>query len=188
MANGIVAFFTVVIALATIAYVLLTRKLWQETKKSADAATKAADAAQQSVHLTRQRIEEEAGLARQVVRQAILETRNLIEFWTKQAKNVQHPPYGNPDPTDLASSPLAGAMDHARRISEQCAQEIVYAISELKMAKAELEKTYKTAQKQTFPFTASAQAALDHLQKSDIFLERALGFVEPPNTTAAQTR
>jgi len=45
MATWLNIAFTFVIAVATVAYVLFTRRLWQETKKSADAATKAADAA-----------------------------------------------------------------------------------------------------------------------------------------------
>jgi hypothetical protein len=51
MANGIVAVFTVVIAIATIVYVVLTNLLWRETKKSADAAVVAADAAKKSADL-----------------------------------------------------------------------------------------------------------------------------------------
>jgi len=182
MANGVIAFFTVVIAFATIAYVLLTRKLWQETKRSADAATKAAEAAHQSVQLTRQRIEEEAGLGKQIVGQAILATRLQIKYWTAQAENIQHPPHGNPDPTDLATSPLEGAMDHARKVCEQCAEQLVYAIESLKRAKSELEKTFQTAKKQTFPFATSAQLAINYMQKADIFLDRALTIVEPPSS------
>jgi hypothetical protein len=51
MANWVSAFFTVVIAVATIYYVRLTAKLWQETRKSADAATKSAEAAKQSAQV-----------------------------------------------------------------------------------------------------------------------------------------
>jgi hypothetical protein len=49
MANSIVAFFTVVIAIATIVYVALTRKLLIETKRSADAAMKSAEVAARNV-------------------------------------------------------------------------------------------------------------------------------------------
>jgi len=51
MANWVSAFFTVVIAVATIVYVRLTARLWQETKKSADAATEAALAAKKSAEI-----------------------------------------------------------------------------------------------------------------------------------------
>lgn len=50
--NWISAFFTVVIAVATICYVVLTKRLWQETKNSADAAAQAARAAITSANLT----------------------------------------------------------------------------------------------------------------------------------------
>jgi hypothetical protein len=45
MANWVSAFFTIVIAIATVVYVAFTKKLWRETQRSADAAAKSAEAA-----------------------------------------------------------------------------------------------------------------------------------------------
>jgi len=63
----ITAAFTVVIALATIAYVVYTAKLWQETKKSADAATKAAEAANISAQAAKESADAAAILHRPLI-------------------------------------------------------------------------------------------------------------------------
>jgi hypothetical protein len=51
MANTLVVCFTGVIALATVAYVVVTAFLWKATKQSADAAKASADAAKKSVDI-----------------------------------------------------------------------------------------------------------------------------------------
>ena len=52
MANWISAVFTIVIAAATVVYVIFTQKLWQETKRSADAAKDSAEAAKVAAEIS----------------------------------------------------------------------------------------------------------------------------------------
>jgi hypothetical protein len=75
--NWIMAFFTVVIAGATVAYVVLTKRLWQETKKSAEAAKNSADV------LDRQ-MKQEADRCKFALRAGVATALEATEFWKKR--------------------------------------------------------------------------------------------------------
>ncbi len=109
--NWISAFFTVVIAAATVAYVVLTKRLWHETNKSADAAKKSADAAQQSITLLRQQLEERARAGAFLVTDTIDLTASAIEEILKSS--------------DLFAANVAGSFPRIRAVLDQRAEGVL---------------------------------------------------------------
>jgi hypothetical protein len=112
----------------------------------------------------------------QIVRNAILDAKNLIVYWKTQAARIAPPPYGNPDPTPLASSTLLGAAGQAWKISDVCAQLIREAHSALRSAKSELEKAYETARHQSVLGPLGTRATA-YLETADGLLDKALALV-----------
>lgn len=74
------AFFTFVIAVATIAYVAFTQRLWKETKKAADAATVSANAARMSADAAKKDVEIQVALHRPYV--------GISRFWLTNTVNA----------------------------------------------------------------------------------------------------
>jgi hypothetical protein len=64
---GVSATFTVVSAVATIVYVIITAMLWQQTKRAADAAHKSADASAEAARAARIASEASAALQRPLI-------------------------------------------------------------------------------------------------------------------------
>jgi hypothetical protein len=163
---------TVALVVTTIIYARITGKILDESQKSRVAAEKQAVAAQKSVDLALQSLAEQRGLGPQIVKEAILDTKRLIKYWKVQAAHIEPPPHGNPDPSALVESPLVGAFDYARRVSDVCVRLLQEAHSNLRNAKSELEKAYITAKHQTPP--ANTGGAIGFLEQADKALDKAL--------------
>jgi len=67
MTNVLMVTFSGVIAVATVVYVIFTKRLWEETKRSAHAAKLSADAAKDSAEATKRSAEIDAALHRPYV-------------------------------------------------------------------------------------------------------------------------
>lgn len=168
---------TAVLVVTTIIYARTTGKILEESRKAREAAEKQAEASQENLRLLKEQYESQLGIGPQIVREAILDTKRLIVYWIEQSLRIAHPPYGNPDPAPVATSSLLSAMDHARKISEECADLILAAHADLRNAKSELEKAYKTARQQTFP-PANPASATKYLQQADGSLNKALAIAK----------
>lgn len=189
-ANGVIATFTLVIALATIVYVIFTVLLWRETKKSADAAatsaraaTLSANAAQENLQLFKEEYEDRIGRGPQILHQALLNARALIAFWHPYVPMGVANPHAVPDPTPLATPDLIHTVEHARRISPDLAALVSNVISNLQFAKSEFDKI-----KQSYRGPSMAPAGLHgnnpsvYLAKADEAITAALKYLETKGT------
>lgn len=186
MANWVSAFFTVVIAVATIFYVRLTAKLWRETKRSADAATKSADAtveaahaattsanaAQESLRLLKQEYEDRIGQGPEILREALINAKGLIEFWSPFVVIGLANPHGVPDPAPLEAPDLARALEHARRISPELSELVSSAIADLKFAKSEFDRIRQSYR------GPNLYPAPVHGTGPQVYLDRAAGAID----------
>ena len=178
MAEWITAIAALIAALATVAYLITTIRIFREARRSADAAEKSAEsagksaeAAQRGVDLAVQQFAEKLGQGTHIVLDAIHAAQGLVDYWLKKAANIAPPPHANPDPSGLHSPELIPAIEHARRFSAECAAHLVDANMNIKNAKSELEAAYAAAKKQTFP--ALPNQALDYLKTAHGLLARA---------------
>jgi hypothetical protein len=83
MGSTLTVVFTGVIAAATVVYVVLTKRLWEETKKSAEAAKVSADAAKLSAEAAKKSADIDAALHRPYLGVSVLTRHNDYnqEMW-----------------------------------------------------------------------------------------------------------
>ena len=139
----------------TIRYARITAQILQESRKSREAAELQAKAAQsqasaaqaqatathETLTLLKQQLEEQLGLGRGIVQSAVDSAVSAILYWkqrplTHVAKAPGFPPSDNLVPTNAIA-----AVEHARRISPQAAQELSSAFDDLRNAVNEIERT-----------------------------------------------
>jgi len=116
---AIQAIVTVVLALATIVYVILTGRILRQSRESSEAAKRSAAAAERTTAFMKQQHEEQLHQGPQVVREEIVRAKGLIVHWQTEAHG-QSPQM--PDPEALSKSTLREAIPPFRLISMQCSQ------------------------------------------------------------------
>jgi hypothetical protein len=137
--NWVIAVATVANVLVTATYVLITRGLWQQTKKSADAATTSANAAQESVRLMRQQLDEQAGLGRSMVKTAVASAISATTSW--RAQNIANlaTTRSLPPTDDLVPADGRAVLYHAARIDPEAAELISSAFDDMGQARSKIE-------------------------------------------------
>jgi len=159
--SWISAFFTVVIAVATVAYVWLTRRLWQETKKSADAATEAvraakdnalaakqsasaaqssAGAASESAALMRQQFYDQAERGRLTVEFTIDSAVNAIDHLKSQSLGEWAIVHALPPTVNLFPLTAGAVIEYACPISALLATKLSSAFDDLRIAFDQIER------------------------------------------------
>jgi len=178
MAEWITAIAALTAALATVAYLVVTIRIFRQATRSADAAEKSAasaqksaEAAQRGVDLAAQQFAEQLGQGAHIVLDAIHAAQGLVDYWLKKAANIAPPPHANPDPSGLHAPGLIPAIGHARRFSAECAAHLVDTNVNINNARSELEVAYAAAKKQTFP--PPPNTALEYLKTAHGLLARA---------------
>jgi hypothetical protein len=171
--NWISAFFTVVIAAATIAYVRLTRGLWQETKKSADAAQKSAgaadksaDASQQTITLMRQQLDQEALRRRITVQTGVDVALKTIGLWRAKTNDLANMnSLQSLPPTDNLILPHT-LVESLALIDIQEAMNLSAALNEMTLARDVIESTRNVNNKDgknSGHFARAGEEAAKHL-------------------------
>jgi hypothetical protein len=151
---------TAVLVVTTIGYLRATNRILIESRKSRQASEAQASAAERTIGLLQQQFEEQLGLGKLIVRDAIVGTRLTIEYWASQpgfgqlASAHGLPPTDNVLPTNWVS-----ALDHARRISSEGATDLALVFENLKKMCDEVERTRSIAERQgAFLFRAPSRA------------------------------
>ena len=140
---------------ATIRYARSTAKILEESRKSreaielqakaaqsqAEASQAQANAAFESIHLLRERLEDELGLGHSIIHSAIDSAVSAISYWKQRplAEIARAP--GFPPPDDLIPPNALRAVEHARHISQKVAEQLSSAFDDLRNAKNEIERT-----------------------------------------------
>ena len=96
---AIQAIVTTVLAATTIYYAWTTSRLFNESRKSRRAAEQQAAAAEQTISFMKQQYEEQLGIAPQIIRQSIEQTKGLIRYWKGEAAGMA---LNGPDPVQLS--------------------------------------------------------------------------------------
>ena len=148
-----------------------------EAKRSRKAAEKSASAAREQLEFLKRQYEDLLGLGPQILREALLRTKEQIKYWTPMVGVGIGNPHGVPDPAPLVA-PLAHALEHARRVSPECSERVSYAMSELQLAKSEFETI-----RQSYRGPGLSPAALHgagptpHLQNAEKSVDEALAML-----------
>jgi len=132
---------TTVLAVTTILYLRTTNRILTESRKSREAAEKQALAAQRSVDLLQQQFAEQLGLGRSVVQSAIDSAIAAISYWKQRPLTHVAKASGFPPSDNLIPANALAAVDHARRISPQAAEDLSSAFDDLRNAVNEIERT-----------------------------------------------
>src|SRR5215472_14692699 len=138
----------------TIQYARSTAKILEESRKSREAIELQAKAAQsqasaseaqanaafESIHLLRERLEDELGLGRSIIQSAIDSAVSAISYWKQRplAQTASAP--GFPPSDDLIPANALRAVEHARHVSPEAAEELSSAFDDLRKARNEIER------------------------------------------------
>jgi hypothetical protein len=136
-----------------------------EAKRSRIAAQESAKAARENLDLLKEQYEAQTGLGPQRVREALLSTKHMTQFWRLQIPPSRYNPTGLPNPDGLTSD-LMAVQDHARFISSELSLLLVEVIANLRKAAGEFEKiskgvSYSTAAGGPGPYLDSADALIN---------------------------
>jgi hypothetical protein len=138
----------------TIRYAHSTAKILEESRKSREAIELQAKAAQsqasasdsqaqaafESIHLLRERLEDELGLGRSIIHSAIDSAVSAISYWKQRPlAHVARAP-GFPPSDDLIPPNALRAIEHARHISPKTSELLSAAFDDLRNAKNEIER------------------------------------------------
>jgi len=167
-------FLTAVLVVTTILYLQTTNRILEESRKSREAAEKQARAAQENLTLLKQEYESRLGEGPQIVRHAIKAGLESISAWIGQTLLGIHRPERVAAPADLVPDELTAAMEHARRISSECADQISSAIGQMRIAKTHIQTLRQSVhgprgiptQGGTPPPVAMLERAREHLQNA----------------------
>jgi hypothetical protein len=141
-------------ALAAVANVLLVAVLvwvtWQyarstdailrESEKARLAAENQASAAQKSVDLLMSQLQEQLGLGRGVIQSTIESALTAIAYWKQRPLTSVAAAPGLPPSDNLIPANALAAVEHARRISPEAAQQLSSAFDDLRNAVNEIER------------------------------------------------
>jgi len=166
---------TAVLVTATILYLRATNRILVESRKSREAAETQASAAQRTIALLQQQFEEQLGIGKLIVKDAIRSTRQTIEYWAAQPGFGQLAAAPGLPPTDrVLPSNWMNALDHVRRISGDGAASLAQVFENLKKMCDEVERTRDVAKRQGAflyrtpsrapEFLVSARASLDEAE------------------------
>ena len=129
-----------VTTLLTLALVATTIFYAREARRSRFAADKTAAAANDQLELLRLQYERVLGQGPEVVREALLGAKKLVEYWKPYVLTGNGNPHAVPDPGPLMALDLARSVEHARNISRACADLILSAVGDLRCAKGEFDR------------------------------------------------
>jgi hypothetical protein len=174
---------TAVLVVTTILYLRATNRILVESRKSRAAAESQASAAQRTIGLLQQQLEEQMGLGKLIVKEAIHSTRQTIEYWNGQPGIGQlAEAHGLPPVDRVLPSNWENILEHARRISADGAASLTQAFDNLKKMCDEVERTRGIAKRQgafMFPLPSRAPEFLRAARASLDDAEAKLGLAGP---------
>ncbi len=132
---------TAVLVVTTILYLRTTNRILEESRKSREAAERQASAAQNSIILLRQQLEEQLGLGRGVVKSTVESAISAISYWKQRPLTHVAKAPGLPPTDDLVPANALTAVEHARRIFPEAAEQLSSAFDDLRNAVNEIERT-----------------------------------------------
>jgi hypothetical protein len=165
---------TLGLAITTALYLRATNRIHAESRKSREATERQAATAQLSVDLLKQQIEEQSGIGKLIVRDAVRSVRQTIEYWETQPGLIQLAGAHGLPPTDrVLPSNWMNALDHARRISPDGSASLSQVFENLKKMCDEVERTREVPRRQgAFMFPAASRAP-EFLRSARINLDEA---------------
>jgi hypothetical protein len=131
---------TATLVATTILYLRATNRILLESRKSREAAERQASAAQRSVDLLQRQFAEQLGLGRAIVQSAVESALSAISYWNQRPLTKAAAGPGFPPPDNLIPANADAAVEHARRISPEAAQELSSAFDDLRNAVSEIER------------------------------------------------
>jgi hypothetical protein len=132
--TGVLAITTIVIARSTAA-------ITDESRRARLAAEEQVSAAQKSDDLLRQQFQHQDDVSRSVVRSAIGSAENAIAYWKLRPLSDTSKAAGFPPSDNLVPGNAFAAVEHARSISLQAAEDLSSAFDDLRNAVNEIERT-----------------------------------------------
>lgn len=136
-----------VLVWTTIRYASSTANILEESRKSrkaiesqASASRAQASAAFQSIELVRQQLEDQLGIGRSVIHSAVDSAVSAISYWKERPVTDVAKALGLPPTDNLIPANASAAIEHARRIDPQVAQELSSAFDDLRNASHEIER------------------------------------------------
>jgi hypothetical protein len=121
-------------------YARSTSAILTESGKMRLAAEKQASAAQRSVDLLTSQIQEQLGLGRSVVKSAIESALSAIAYWKQRPLTSVAMAPGLPPSDNLVPANALAAVEQARRISSEAAEQLSSAFDDLRNAVNEIER------------------------------------------------
>jgi len=159
-------------------YAQSTAAILEESRKARAAAESQASAARQSVEFLRQQFEEQLGLGRSVVQNAIDSAMSGVEYWKQ--RDLKSPPRapGFPPTDTLIPSNAASAVEHARRISSELARLLSSAFDDLRNARYEIERMRATGSAKSTAYIETTESrAPEYLSDAFGKLQKARGLL-----------
>ncbi len=139
--------FAGILVWTTIRYARSTAEILEESRKSRKAAESQASAGEaqaraafESIALVRQQLEDQLGLGRSVIHSAIDSAVSAISYWKERPVTHVAKASGLPPSDNLIPANAVSAVEHARRVSPQAAQQLSSAFDDLQHAKNEIER------------------------------------------------
>lgn len=107
----------------------------------ASASEAQARAAFESIHLLRERLEDELGLGRSIIHSSIDSAVSAISYWKQRPLTSIASAPGFPPSDDLIPPNALRAAEHARHVSAQASELLSSAFDDLRDARKEIERT-----------------------------------------------
>jgi hypothetical protein len=129
-----------VLVAVTWKYANSTDAILQESEKTRLAAEAQATAAQKSVELLLSQLTDQLKLGRGIVNSAVESALTAISYWKQRPITKVAAAPGFPPSTNLVPTNASDAVEHARRISPQLAQDLSSGFDDLRNAANEIER------------------------------------------------
>lgn len=179
-ASAVSAILAAVLVWTTIKYARGTARILEESRMVRLAAEAQAAAAQRSLELLRQQLEEQLGLGRSVIHSTITSATSAIAYWKEQDLKSLAKVHGLPSTDSLVPGNALSAVDYARRISPEAAQELSAAFDDLRHARNEIDSMKQvdaTAGQGTSFFDLASDQAEKFLQSASVRIQKVLGLI-----------
>ncbi len=168
----------IVLVWITKRYAESTAAILEESRKARTAAESQASAARQSVEVLQQQLEDQLGLGRSVVQNAIDSAISTIGYWKERDLRTGPRALGFPPTDGLVPNNAISAVEHARRISGELAQHLSSAFDDLRNARNEIERMRAIASaKSTTYLETSPSRADEFLSNAFAKLQNARGLL-----------
>lgn len=179
---------TAALVWTTIRYVRSTAEILEESRKAREAAERQAATSEENLELLKREYEDRIGEGPQIISQALSGALKSIAYWIGQTMEGIHRPGHIPNPEGLISADLLSARNHARRVSDQCAEQISAAIDEMRLARSDIERMKQAALHgpQYLP-GAGAPPAVNHLERARSHLYTAVQLLAESAKSRSQT-